>query len=145
MSTRSSFSAGASTSSPEAIALNLQRALKQGGLSKTDLCNALQCQKAMAALEPDPKLVARILLTEKSISENGVPPYEIARVLGDGVKSKELFAKLAADALAAMDVEGLKDKDVESFVGIYEQLGIKGNIPHDVISHIDRSSLIVGV
>lgn len=73
------LSAGASTSSAEAIGLNLQRAIKTAGLSKVDLANVIQSQKAMTALDMDQQLLAKLLLTEKSISENGVPPFEIAR------------------------------------------------------------------
>lgn len=67
-----------------------------------------------------------------------VPPYEIARVLADGVKSKELFSKLCEGAVGALDAEGVKEKDVETFVKIYEQLGLKSNIPTEVIEHIDK-------
>lgn len=73
------FAAGASTSSAEAIGLNLQRAIKAAGLSKVDMANVIQAQKAIAALDMDAQLLAKLLLTEKSINENGVPPFEIAR------------------------------------------------------------------
>ena len=133
---------GASTSSAEAIGLNLQRALKIAGLTKHDMANMMQAQKAIAALEPDPKMMANLLLTERAISANGVPAVEIARVLGDGVMSKDLFQKLSENALAAIEDE-FRPSDVETMVRLYEQLGLKSNLLEDVIDHIDRNLIQV--
>eukprot|EP00094_Tigriopus_californicus_P004904 TCALIF_04722-PA protein Name:"Protein of unknown function" AED:0.23 eAED:0.19 QI:0/0.72/0.65/0.86/0.81/0.73/23/0/2841 len=72
---------GASTSSAESIGLNLQRALKAAQLSKMDIANTIQAQKAISALDPNSELVAKLMLIEKNIAQNGVPPVEIARVL----------------------------------------------------------------
>ena len=33
----------------------------------------------MAALEPDPVMMAQVMIMQKAISENGVPAMEIAR------------------------------------------------------------------
>eukprot|EP00095_Tigriopus_kingsejongensis_P004187 maker-scaffold47_size466558-snap-gene-3.44 protein:Tk04187 transcript:maker-scaffold47_size466558-snap-gene-3.44-mRNA-1 annotation:"---NA---" len=133
---------GASTSSAESIGLNLQRALKAAQLPKADIANVIQAQKAIAALNPDPQLLAKLMLIQKTIAENGVPPVEIARVLGDGVKSRELFETLATAALDAVDND-FKSSDVELLVKVYDQLGVKGNIPKEVIEHIDRNLIQV--
>ncbi|TRY80945.1 hypothetical protein TCAL_04722 [Tigriopus californicus] len=133
---------GASTSSAESIGLNLQRALKAAQLSKMDIANTIQAQKAISALDPNSELVAKLMLIEKNIAQNGVPPVEIARVLGDGVRSREVFDLLAETALSAIDND-FKANDVELMVKVYEQLGLKGNIPTEVIEHIDRNLIQV--
>ena len=48
-----------------------------------DMANTIQALKGISAIGVDPKLLANVLLTEKSISSNGVPPVEIARVFGE--------------------------------------------------------------
>ena len=63
--------------------------------------------------------------------------FFIFRVLADGIKSKELFDMLGAQAVAALEND-FKEKDVDSMVKIYEQLGLKGNVPQDIIDHIDK-------
>ena len=41
-----------------------------------------QAQKVLSCLDPDPQLLAKLLICERSIAANGVPAVEIARVLG---------------------------------------------------------------
>ncbi len=77
------FLGGASTSSAESIGLNLQRAVKAAGLTKSDLANAMLAQRAIASIDPDPQFTAKLLLTQRAIAGSGVPPVEIARVLGE--------------------------------------------------------------
>lgn len=58
-------------------------------------------------------------------------------MLADGIKSKELYDQLSAQAVAALETD-FKEKDVDCMVKIYEQLGLKGNVPQDAIDHIDK-------
>ena len=51
--------------SPEAIALNLAKATKKGGLNKHDIAACLTAQKVMAALGTDPKIMAQVSNMEK--------------------------------------------------------------------------------
>ena len=86
---------GCSPNSPEAIELNLTRAVKSAGLKSGDIASALLAQKAMSALNLDARVMSQIINMEKVIAENGVPAVEIARVLSDGVLPKELSDQLA--------------------------------------------------
>ena len=90
---------GCSPNSPEAIELNLTRAVKSAGLKSGDIASALLAQKAMSALNLDPRAMSQILNMEKVIAENGVPAVEIARVLSDGVLPKELSDQLAEQVI----------------------------------------------
>lgn len=87
---------GCSPNSPEAIELNLTRAVKTAGLKSCDIASALMAQKAMAAMGVDAKVMSQIINMEKVIAENGVPAVEIARVLSDGALPKELTDQLAS-------------------------------------------------
>ena len=87
---------GCSPNSPEAIELNLTRAIKTAGLKGSDIASALLAQKAIAALNINPQVMAKIVNVQKVIAENGVPAVEIARVIADGGLPKELSDQLAA-------------------------------------------------
>ena len=87
---------GCSPNSPEAIELNLTRAIKTAGLKGRDIASALLAQKAVASLNLNPQVMAKIVNVEKVIAENGVPAVEIARVIADGGLPKELSDQLAA-------------------------------------------------
>ena len=87
---------GCSPNSPEAIELNLTRAIKTAGLKGSDIASALLAQKAVASLNLNPQVMAKIVNVEKVIAENGVPAVEIARVIADGGLPKELSDQLAA-------------------------------------------------
>ena len=90
---------GCSPNSPEAIELNLTRAIKTAGLKGSDIASALLAQKAVASLNLNPQVMAKIVNVEKVIAENGVPAVEIARVIADGGLPKELSDQLAAQVL----------------------------------------------
>ena len=57
---------GASPNSPEAIELNLARATKTAGLSRSDLTQALIAQKVVASLGIDPKCLAKAMHIQKN-------------------------------------------------------------------------------
>jgi len=147
---------GASTSSAEAIGLNLQRALKAAGLSKGDMANCMRAQMALKAINADPQLLARTILTQRSLASSGVPAAEIARVLGnktvkfdifypfrsgDGCsQGKDYFQSLAEQALAAVGDETgeFSGQDVDAAVKFYEQMVLRVNVRKEVVEFMDK-------
>ena len=116
--------------------------LQSGGLGKNDMAAVLTAMKAMAALGVDPKSFAQIINIMKTVSENGVPSVEIARVLSDGVMPKELTDVLIPQVLEACGKD-LAPPDVDAFVNLYDNLRLKSNIPLEVIEHIDNTLIQV--
>ena len=90
----------------------------------------------MAALNADPKVIARAINIIKTVAENGVPAVEIARVMTDGMMPAAMVELLAKTALEAVEKD-IVPADVDAFVNFYDNLRLKSNIPLEVIEHID--------
>ena len=91
----------------------------------------------MAALNVEPKVLAQICNIMKSVSENGVPAVEIARVFNDGIMPQEMIDHLAGQAIEAM-ASDLNPPDVDCHVQFYDNLRLKSNIPLEVIELVDN-------
>lgn len=133
---------GVSPTGPEAIELNLARAVKAGGLKKDDIGRSLIALKAISLLGIDPVKLAKMIFLEKTICENGVPASEVSRVLTDGIMPEgptQALVKEAAERLT----EDVKPADVESSIAVYNNLKFKSNIPTEVIEYVDKSLIQV--
>merc|ERR550532_1536505 len=133
---------GCAPSSPEAIELNLARAIKSGGMKNDDIGKSLIAFKAIAALGIDPATLAKVMFLEKTICDNGVPGSEVGRVLSDGVMPQEAVNSLVADVRDVIDTEH-KPGDIETTVNLYNNLKFKSNIPTEVIEFVDKSLIQV--
>jgi len=133
---------GCSPNSPEAIELNLARAVKSGGLKNEDIGRALIAFKAICALGIDPPTLAKVMFLEKTICENGVPGSEVGRVLSDGVMPTEATMTLVNEAKDKL-VEDHKPADIENTINVYNNLKFKSNIPTEVIEFVDKSLIQV--
>ena len=133
---------GCAPSSPEAIELNLARAIKSGGMKNDDIGKSLIAFKAIAALGVDPMTLAKVMFLEKTVCENGVPGSEVGRVLSDGVMPQEAVNSLVADVKDVIDTEH-KPGDIETTVNLYNNLKFKSNIPTEVIEFVDKSLIQV--
>merc|ERR1719367_998601 len=133
---------GCAPSSPEAIELNLARAIKSGGMKNDDIGKSLIAFKAIAALGVDPMTLAKVMFLEKTICDNGVPGSEVGRVLSDGVMPQEAVNSLVADVKDVIDTEH-KPGDIETTVNLYNNLKFKSNIPTEVIEFVDKSLIQV--
>merc|ERR1719422_45113 len=133
---------GCAPSSPEAIELNLARAIKSEGMKNDDIGKSLIAFKAISALGIDPATLAKVMFLEKSVCENGVPGSEVGRVLSDGVMPHEAVTSLVEEVKAAMDTEHKAD-DIETTVNLYNNLKFKSNIPTEVIEFVDKSLIQV--
>merc|ERR1719339_536845 len=134
---------GVSPTSPEAIELNLARAIKAGGLKKDDIGRALIALKAVAALGIDPVKLSKIIFLEKTICESGVPASEVARVLNDGLMPPEAIKGLVGTVAPKLDEDGCKAADVDSSVALYNNLKFKSNIPTEIIEFVDKTLIQV--
>jgi len=134
---------GVSPTSPEAIELNLARAIKAGGLKKDDIGRALIALKAVAALGIDPVKLSKIIFLEKTICESGVPASEVARVLNDGLMPPEAIQGLVGTVAPKLDEDGCKAADVDSSVALYNNLKFKSNIPTEIIEFVDKTLIQV--
>ena len=134
---------GCAPSSPEAIELNLARAIKSGGMKNDDIGKSLIAFKAISSLGIDPATLAKVMFLEKTVCENGVPGSEVGRVLSDGVMPHEAVTSLVEEVKAAMDTEHKAD-DIETTVNLYNNLKFKSNIPTEVIEFVDKSLIQVG-
>jgi len=133
---------GCAPSSPEAIELNLARAIKSGGMKNDDIGKSLIAFKAISSLGIDPATLAKVMFLEKTVCENGVPGSEVGRVLSDGVMPHEAVTSLVEEVKAAMDTEHKAD-DIETTVNLYNNLKFKSNIPTEVIEFVDKSLIQV--
>jgi len=134
---------GVSPTSPEAIELNLARAIKAGGLKKDDIGRALIALKAVAALGIDPVKLSKIIFLEKTICESGVPASEVARVLNDGLMPPEAIQGLVGTVAPKLDEDGCKSADVDASVALYNNLKFKSNIPTEIIEFVDKTLIQV--
>jgi len=134
---------GVSPTSPEAIELNLARAIKAGGLKKEDIGRALLALKAVAVLGIDPVKLSKIIFLEKTICESGVPASEVARVLNDGLMPPEAIAGLVGTVAPKLDEDGCKSADVDASVALYNNLKFKSNIPTEIIEFVDKTLIQV--
>jgi len=134
---------GVSPTSPEAIELNLARAIKAGGLKKDDIGRALIALKAVAALGIDPVKLSKIIFLEKTICESGVPASEVARVLNDGLMPPEAIQGLVSTVAPKLDEDGCKSADVDASVALYNNLKFKSNIPTEIIEFVDKTLIQV--
>ena len=133
---------GCAPSSPEAIELNLARAIKSGGMKNDDIGKSLIAFKAISALGVDPMTLAKVMFLEKTICDNGVPGSEVGRVLSDGVMPQDAVNSLVADVKDVIDTEH-KPGDIEQTVNLYNNLKFKSNIPTEVIEFVDKSLIQV--
>merc|ERR1719367_2725980 len=133
---------GCAPSSPEAIELNLARAIKSGGMKNDDIGKSLIAFKAIAALGVDPMTLAKVMFLEKTICDNGVPGSEVGRVLSDGVMPQEATQTLVNEVKDVIDTEQ-KPADIETTVNLYNNLKFKSNIPTEVIEFVDKSLIQV--
>ena len=131
---------GCAPSSPEAIELNLARAIKSGGMKNDDIGKALIAFKAISALGIEPPTLAKVMFLEKTVCENGVPGSEVGRVLSDGVMPAEATNAMVAD-VRDLITEEHKPVDIENTVDFYNNLKFKSNIPTDIIEFVDKSMI----
>merc|ERR550539_1705920 len=134
---------GVSPTSPEAIELNLARAVKAGGFKKDDIGRALIALKAVAALGIDAVKLSKIIFLEKTICESGVPASEVARVLNDGLMPPEAIKGLVGTLAPKLDEDGCKAADVDGSVTLYNNLKFKSNIPTEIIEFVDKTLIQV--
>ena len=134
---------GVSPTSPEAIELNLARAIKAGGLKKEDIGRALLALKACASVGIDSVKLAKIMFLEKTICENGVPASEVARVLSDGMMPPEAIKGLVNSCSSKLDGEICQPADVDASVNMYNNLKLKSNIPTEIIDFVDKTLIQV--
>jgi len=134
---------GVSPTSPEAIELNLARAVKAGGLKKEDIGRALLALKACASVGIDTVKLAKIMFLEKTICENGVPASEVARVLSDGLMPQEAMKGLVNSCSSKLDGEICQPGDVDASVKMYNNLKLKSNIPTEIIEFVDKTLIQV--
>jgi len=133
---------GCAPSSPEAIELNLARAIKSGGMKNDDIGKALIAFKCISALGIDPQTLAKVMFLEKDVCSNGVPGSEVGRVLSDGVMPPEATQTLVTEVRDLIDQEQ-KPADIEATVNLYNNLKFKSNIPSEVIEFVDKSLIQV--
>ena len=133
---------GVSPTSPEAIELNLARAVKAGGLKKEDIGRTLIALKAVANLGIDPVKLSKMVFLEKTICESGVPASEVARVLTDGLMPREATKGLIDNVSGRLDDE-VKPADVDCAVNVYNNLKLKSNIPTEIIDYVDKTLIQV--
>merc|ERR1719195_787531 len=133
---------GCAPSSPEAIELNLARAVKSGGMKNDDIGKSLIAFKCISSLGVDPATLAKVMFLEKEVCSNGAPGSEVGRVLSDGVMPHEAVTSLVEEVKAAMDTEHKAD-DIETTVNLYNNLKFKSNIPTEVIEFVDKSLIQV--
>merc|ERR1719219_226768 len=133
---------GCAPSSPEAIELNLARAVKSGGMKNDDIGKALMAFKAISSLGVDPQTLAKVMFLEKDICGGGVPGSEVGRVLTDGVMPPEATQSLVNEVTDLIDQEQ-KPADIEATVNLYNNLKFKSNIPSEVIEFVDKSLIQV--
>ena len=129
---------GCAPSSPEAIELNLARAIKSGGMKNDDIGKALIAFKCISSLGIDPATLAKVMFLEKTVCENGAPGSEVGRVLSDGVMPPEATAALVNEVRESLGVDHKPD-DIETTVNFYNNLKFKSNIPTEVIEFVDKS------
>merc|ERR1711983_328480 len=133
---------GCAPSSPEAIELNLARAIKSGGMKNDDIGESLIAFKAISALGIDPATLAKVMFLEKEVCGNGAPGSEVGRVLSDGVMPQEATQTLVNEVKDVIDTEQ-KPADIETTVNLYNNLKFKSNIPTEVIEFVDKSLIQV--
>merc|ERR1719288_526131 len=133
---------GCAPSSPEAIELNLARAIKSGGMKNDDIGKSLIAFKAISALGIDPATLAKVMFLEKEVCGNGAPGSEVGRVLSDGVMPQEATQTLVNEVKDVIDTEQ-KPADIETTVNLYNNLKFKSNIPTEVIEFVDKSLIQV--
>merc|ERR1719347_311183 len=133
---------GCAPSSPEAIELNLARAIKSGGMKNDDIGKSLIAFKVIGSLGIDPATLAKVMFLEKSVCENGAPGSEVGRVLSDGVMPHEAVQSIVNDIKDTLDTEQ-KPADIETTVNFYNNLKFKSNIPTEVIEFVDKSLIQV--
>jgi len=133
---------GCAPSSPEAIELNLARAIKSGGMKNDDIGKSLIAFKCIGSLGIDPATLAKVMFLEKSVCENGAPGSEVGRVLSDGVMPHEAVQSIVNDIKDTLDTEQ-KPADIETTVNFYNNLKFKSNIPTEVIEFVDKSLIQV--
>jgi len=133
---------GCAPSSPEAIELNLARAIKSGGMKNDDIGKALIAFKCISSLGVDPQTLAKVMFLEKDVCGNGVPGSEVGRVLSDGMMPPEATQSLTAEVQDMIDQEQ-KPADIEATVNLYNNLKFKSNIPSEVIEFVDKSLIQV--
>jgi len=133
---------GCAPSSPEAIELNLARAVKSGGMKNDDIGKALMAFKAISSLGVDPQTLAKVMFLEKDICGGGVPGSEVGRVLTDGMMPPEATQSLVNEVKDLIDQEQ-KPADIEATVNLYNNLKFKSNIPSEVIEFVDKSLIQV--
>merc|ERR1719422_1002398 len=133
---------GCAPSSPEAIELNLARAIKSGGMKNDDIGKSLIAFKAISALGIDPATLAKVMFLEKEVCGNGAPGSEVGRVLSDGVMPQEATQSLVNEVKDNIDTEQ-KPADIETTVNFYNNLKFKSNIPTEVIEFVDKSLIQV--
>jgi len=134
---------GVSPTSPEAIELNLARAIKAGGLKKDDIGRALIALKAVTVLGIDLVKLSKIIFLEKTICESGVPASEVARVLNDGLMPAEAISALVSSVAPKLNEDGCKPADVDGSVTLYNNLKFKSNIPTEIIEFVDKTLIQV--
>ena len=134
---------GVSPPSPEAIELNLARAIKAGGLKKDDIGRALFALKAVTVLGIDLVKLSKIIFLEKTICESGVPASEVARVLNDGLMPPEAISALVSSVAPKLNEDGCKPADVDGSVTLYNNLKFKSNIPTEIIEFVDKTLIQV--
>ena len=133
---------GCAPSSPEAIELNLARAVKSGGMKNDDIGKSLIAFKCISSLGVDPQTLAKVMFLEKDICGGGVPGSEVGRVLSDGVMPPEATQSLVNEVIDLIDQEQ-KPADIEATVNLYNNLKFKSNIPSEVIEFVDKSLIQV--
>jgi len=133
---------GCAPSSPEAIELNLARAIKSGGMKNDDIGKSLIAFKCISALGIDPATLAKVMFLEKEVCGNGAPGSEVGRVLSDGVMPQEATQSLVNEVKDNIDTEQ-KPADIETTVNFYNNLKFKSNIPTEVIEFVDKSLIQV--
>jgi len=133
---------GCAPSSPEAIELNLARAVKSGGMKNDDIGKSLMAFKCISSLGVDPMSLAKIMFLEKDICGGGVPGSEVGRVLTDGIMPPEATQSLVNEVVDLIDQEQ-KPADIEATVNLYNNLKFKSNIPSEVIEFVDKSLIQV--
>jgi len=133
---------GCAPSSPEAIELNLARAIKSGGMKNDDIGKSLIAFKVIGSLGIDPATLAKVMFLEKSVCENGAPGSEVGRVLSDGVMPHEAVQAVVNEIKDTLDTEQ-KPADIETTVNFYNNLKFKSNIPTEVIEFVDKSLIQV--
>merc|ERR1719477_574332 len=134
---------GVPPTSPEAIELNLARAIKAGGLKKDDIGRALIALKAVTVLGIDLVKLSKIIFLEKTICESGVPASEVARVLNDGLMPAEAISALVSSVAPKLNEDGCKPSDVDGSVTLYNNLKFKSNIPTEIIEFVDKTLIQV--